>query len=66
MYIIKIQGTSKIADYIQIRDDEFTLVAYFKANRPGKVLEECRLRLSVEELMAVIQMLDYGVIKEIF
>lgn len=65
MYIIKIQGTSKISDYIQIRDNEFTLVAYFKAGRPGKALEECGLTSSKDELMAVIQTLDYGVIKEI-
>ena len=65
MYIIKIQGTSKISDYIQIRDNEFTLIAYFKAGRPGKALEECDLTSTKDELINIIENLDYGVIKEI-
>lgn len=30
MYIIKIEGTSKVADFIQIRDDNFALIEQIK------------------------------------
>ena len=43
MYILKIQGTKKIPDYIQIRDEDFTLVAYFRINNPRRALARCNL-----------------------
>ena len=45
MYIMKVKGTARIPDYIQIRDDKFTLIAYFRADRPEKEL----LRLGLQE-----------------
>ena len=30
VYIIKIKGKAKIPDYVQLRDDNFTLIAYFR------------------------------------
>lgn len=65
MYIIKIQGTSKIPDYVQIRDDDFTLVAYFKSGRPGKALEACGLAGRKAEIMETIQELEYGLVTKI-
>jgi hypothetical protein len=35
MYIIKIKGRTKIPDYIQIRDDDFTLLGYFSYKLAG-------------------------------
>ena len=43
MYILKIKGKAKIPDYIQIRDDDFTLKAYFRVDRPEKSLEKIGL-----------------------
>ena len=40
MHILKIKGKAKIPDYIQIRDDDFTLKAYFRVDRPEKSLEK--------------------------
>ena len=40
MYIIKVKGKAKIPDYIQIRDENFVLVAYFRADRPLKSVEK--------------------------
>jgi hypothetical protein len=36
MYILKIKGKAKIPDYVQLRDDKFTLLAYFRVDRPRK------------------------------
>lgn len=30
MYLLKVKGKAKIPDFIQIRDDEFTLIAYYR------------------------------------
>jgi hypothetical protein len=38
MYILKVKGKAKIPDYIQIRDENFTLKAYFRVDRPEKSL----------------------------
>ena len=43
MYILKIKGKAKIPDYIQIRDNDFTLKAYFRVDRPEKSLEKIGL-----------------------
>ena len=40
MYIIKVKGKAKIPDYIQLRDENFVLIAYFRADRPLKNLDK--------------------------
>ncbi|MFN5795609.1 MAG: fructose-6-phosphate aldolase [Bacteroidota bacterium] len=40
MYILKVKGKAKIPDYIQIRDENFTLKAYFRVDRPEKSLSK--------------------------
>jgi hypothetical protein len=32
-YVLKVEGKAKVPDYIQVRDDSFTLIGYF---RPGR------------------------------
>jgi hypothetical protein len=60
MYIIKVKGKAKIPDYIQLRDTDFVLVAYFRADRPLKKLEKYGLEGKEIELAAVIDRLSYG------
>ncbi|GDX52155.1 hypothetical protein LBMAG27_12020 [Bacteroidota bacterium] len=60
MYIIKIKGKVKIPDYVQIRDDKFTLLAYFRADRPENALLKCGLGESEEKIKKVIAELPYG------
>ena len=43
MYILKIKGSNKIPDYIQIRDNAFTLIAYFRVDHKSQVLQTHRL-----------------------
>ena len=52
MYIIKVRGKAKIPDYIQLRNDKFVLIAYFRADRPFKNLEgkEEKLKLLIEKI----------------
>lgn len=60
MFIIKVKGKAKIPDYIQLRDEDFVLVAYFRADRPLKKLEKYGLQGQEEALTAIIEALPYG------
>jgi hypothetical protein len=65
MYIIKVKGIAKIPDYIQLRDDKFTLLAYFRVDRPEKSLEKCGLGDKIAEIAAIIEKLPFGVIQKL-
>jgi hypothetical protein len=60
MYIIKVKGKAKIPDYIQLRDEAFVLIAYFRADRPLKDLHRYGLEGKEVELAAVIADLEFG------
>jgi hypothetical protein len=60
MYIIKVKGKAKIPDYIQLRDDSFVLIAYFRADRPLKNLEKYGLTGKETELQTLIAGLPFG------
>lgn len=65
MYIIKVKGKAKIPDYIQLRDDDFVLVAYFRADRALKNLHKYGLEGKEEALEKVIQELPFGKIQKL-
>jgi hypothetical protein len=60
MYILKIKGKAKIPDYIQIRDDDFTLKAYFRVDRPEKSLEKIGLGDRLDEFLKLIAEMPFG------
>ncbi len=60
MYIIKVKGIAKIPDYVQLRDDHFTLLAYFRLDRPDKSLDKLGLGDKQEYIMEVIRNLPFG------
>ncbi|SMD32681.1 hypothetical protein SAMN04488029_1032 [Reichenbachiella faecimaris] len=63
MHIIKVKGKAKIPDYIQLRDDDFVLIAYFRADRPLKKLDKYGLEGKEDELKAIIEQLPFGKIQ---
>ncbi|MBK8846957.1 MAG: fructose-6-phosphate aldolase [Bacteroidetes bacterium] len=65
MYILKIKGIAKIPDYVQLRDDNFTLQAYFRVDRPEKALHKIGLGEHEAELIKLIQSLPYGKIEKL-
>lgn len=65
MYIIKVKGKAKIPDYIQLRDDNFVLIAYFRADRPLKKLEKYGLAGKEEALREVIDKLPFGKLQKL-
>ena len=65
MYIIKVKGKAKIPDYIQLRDKDFVLIAYFRADRPLKNLDKYGLDGKEKELQHIIDSLSFGKLQEI-
>jgi hypothetical protein len=65
MYIIKVKGKAKIPDYIQLRDDNFVLIAYFRADRPLKNLDRYGLEGKEVPLAALIESLEFGKLQKL-
>lgn len=65
MYIIKVKGKAKIPDYIQLRDDNYVLIAYFRADRPLTKLEKYGLEGKEDELAKIISELPFGKIQKL-
>ena len=65
MYIIKVKGVAKIPDYVQLRDDAFTLLAYFRVDRPDKSLYKIGLGEKAEYIMQLVKEMPFGQIKKL-
>lgn len=65
MYIMKIKGGGKIPDYMQFRDDNFTLIAYFRADNPRKGLEKFELLHYADIVEEAMVDLGFGKLKNI-
>lgn len=65
MYIIKIKGKTKIPDYVQLRDESFTLLAYFRADRPDKALVKCGMEDHIDKIKNIIEDLPFGKMQEL-
>ncbi len=65
MYVIKVKGVAKIPDYVQLRDDAFTLLAYFRVDRPDKSLEKLGLGDQAELIMEIVKEMPFGQIKKL-
>jgi hypothetical protein len=65
MYIIKVKGKAKIPDYIQLRDDKFVLIAYFRADRPLQKMEKFGLDGKEEQLKSLIDELPFGKLQKL-
>ena len=65
LYIIKVKGKAKIPDYIQLRDDQFVLVAYFRADRPVKPLKKLGLEGKEMMLEKIIKDLPFGKLQKL-
>jgi len=65
MYVIKVKGVAKIPDYVQLRDDAFTLLAYFRVDRPDKSLEKLGLGEKMADIMEIVNEIPFGQIKKL-
>lgn len=60
LYIIKIKGKAKIPDYVQLRDENYTLIAYFRTDRPERALDKCGLSDKTEYILNFVKEMPFG------
>lgn len=63
MYLMKIKGSGKIPNYLQVRDDNYTLVAYFRADRIEQGLAKNNMLDFEEAVTACVANMGFGEIK---
>ena len=60
LHIIKIKGTEKIPDFVQIRDNNLSLRAYFRVDQIEKGLKKNNINDKQGKLMKYIQLIPFG------
>ena len=65
MYFLKTQGTDKIPDYVQIRDDDFVLLAHFKTNNPDNQIKKYGLGKYRNKIIQLIDSTAFGILVKI-
>lgn len=60
LYILKIKGTTKIPDFVQIRDKEMTLIAYFRLNQINQGLKKNGLEEDEKGIRSLLEEMPYG------
>jgi len=60
LYLIKIKGKAKIPDYVQLRDEQFTLIAYFRLDRPERALAKCGLENKQQFILDELAKIPFG------
>ena len=64
LYVLKIKGTETIPDFVQIRDKDLTLIAYFRLSQTEKGLKKSNLEKDLEGLSLLIKKIPFGKIYE--
>ena len=65
IYILKIKGTKKIPDFVQIRDKDMTLRAYFRMDQQESGIKKNNLEKHSEKIISVLDKIPFGKLKEL-
>ena len=60
LYVLKIKGTKTIPDFVQIRDEQMTLCAYFRLSQQEIGLKKNNLEAEKKGIMALLKNIPYG------
>jgi len=60
LYILKIKGTKTIPDFVQIRDEQMTLRAYFRLSQQEIGLKKNNLETEAKGIMNLLENIPYG------
>ena len=66
LYILKIKGTKTIPDFVQIRDEQMILCAYFRLSQQESGLKKNNLEANSKEIMALLDDIPYGKIHKYY
>ena len=64
LYILKIKGTTTIPDFVQIRDENMTLQAYFRLSQVEKGLKKNNLEAESKGILSLLEKIPFGKIHE--
>ena len=65
IYILKIKGTKKIPDFVQIRDEDMTLRAYFRMDQQESGIRKNNLEKYAQEIIYVLDKIPFGKLKKL-
>jgi len=65
IYILKIKGTKKIPDFVQIRDEDMTLRAYFRMDQQESGIRKNNLEKYAKEIIYVLDEIPFGKLKKL-
>ena len=60
LYVLKIKGTKTIPDFVQIRDEQMTLRAYFRLSQQEVGLKKNNLEIEAKGIMNLLENIPYG------
>ena len=60
LYVLKIKGTTTIPDFVQIRDNNLSLKAYFRVDQIEKGLKKNNINDKQGKLIEYIQSIPFG------
>ena len=66
LYILKIKGTKTIPDFVQIRDEQMTLRAYFRLSQQEIGLKKNNLEEEAKGIMTLLGTIPYGKIHKYY
>ena len=65
IFILKIKGTDKIPDFVQIRDEDMTLRAYFRLDQKEFGIKKNNLEKNKTKILQIIDEIPFGIIKKL-
>jgi len=60
IYLLKIKGTNKIPDFVQIRDEDMTLRAYFRMDQQESGIRKNKLGKWEKEIINALNEIPFG------
>jgi hypothetical protein len=65
IYLLKIKGTDKIPDFVQIRDQDMTLRAYFRMDQQESGIRKNNLEKWKKEIISTLEKIPFGKLKKL-
>jgi hypothetical protein len=65
IFILKIKGTDQIPDFVQIRDEDMTLRAYFRLDQKESGIKKNKLENNKTKILQILDEIPFGIIKSL-
>ena len=65
IYLLKIKGTDKIPDFVQIRDQDMTLIAYFRLDQQESGIRKNKMEDHIGPITDALNEMEFGKLKQL-